>query len=427
MTTGLITGFSSISELTNVVSSSAKTTAENGMAFSDALKSSSDKQSEKVEVDKAPEQKKNDNVKSQDSDAAKEDVKAEKPKETVKETEEVKDKEEVKGKEDVSDDVLAAAAQMLGAVSDILDVVPQKVEEALDSLGLTEVALLDNTKIPEIVVEVTDAEDTMAIMTDENLYADVKDITNQISEIIGSLEADGDATAEEIKEEITKFGAKEEIPELVTEVDNNKVAGPELVVAKNNQKEEPGNGSEQSGQMNWTESVVDNIKAAAAEQSQETTTVYSTSMEEIYEQVSESMKLNLTEEVTEMEINLHPASLGNVRVQIAAKDGVVTANFTAQNETVRAALETQLIQLKENMTEQGIKVEAIEVTVATHAFEENLSKEGESRDANQQTNKKRRSININELAEDDDIYIDDAEAIARDMMVKNGNTVDYMA
>lgn len=421
MTTGLITGFSSISELTNIVNGSAKTSAENGLAFSDALKSSSDKQSEKVEVDKAPEQKKNDNVKSQDSDTAKEDVKAEKPKETVKETEEVKDKEEV------SDDVLAAAAQMLEMVSDILDVVPQKVEEALDSLGLTEVALLDDTKIPEIVVEVTDAEDTMAIMTDENLYADVKDITNQISEIIGNLEADSDATAEEIKEEITKFGAREEIPELVTEVDNNKAVGPELVIAKNNQKEEPQNGSEQSGQMNWTESVVDNIKTAAAEQSQETTTVYSTNMEEIYEQVSESMKLNLTEEVTEMEINLHPASLGNVRVQIAARDGVVTANFTAQNEAVKAALETQLIQLKENMTEQGIKVEAIEVTVATHEFEENLSKEGESKEANQQTNKKRRSININELAEDDDIYIDDAEAITRDMMVKNGNTVDYMA
>ena len=73
--------------------------------------------------------------------------------------------------------------------------------------------------------------------------------------------------------------------------------------------------------------------------------------------------------MTQMEMELHPASLGNVRVQVAAKDGVITANFTTENESVKAALETQVVTLKNQLEEQGIKVEAVEVTVSSNAFE----------------------------------------------------------
>ena len=63
-----------------------------------------------------------------------------------------------------------------------------------------------------------------------------------------------------------------------------------------------------------------------------------------------------------------PASLGSVNVQIAAKDGVITAQFTAQNETVKAAIESQLVQLRTQFEEQGIKVDAVEVTVANYRW-----------------------------------------------------------
>jgi flagellar hook-length control protein FliK len=131
-----------------------------------------------------------------------------------------------------------------------------------------------------------------------------------------------------------------------------------------------------------------------------------------------------------MEMSLHPASLGNVRIQVAARDGVVTANFLTQNEQVKAVLESQLVELKQSMNEQGIKVEAIEVSVAAHAFEENLSKEGDnSSEYEAREGRKRRSINLNEIDDSDDIDIDgdDEIRIAREMMMANGNSVDYMA
>ena len=40
---------------------------------------------------------------------------------------------------------------------------------------------------------------------------------------------------------------------------------------------------------------------------------------------------------------LNPASLGHVALNIEAKNGVITAAFTAQNEAVRAVIENQMI------------------------------------------------------------------------------------
>ena len=129
-------------------------------------------------------------------------------------------------------------------------------------------------------------------------------------------------------------------------------------------------------------------------------------------------------------MQLHPASLGTVHVQLAAKDGVITAQFAAQNETVKAVLETQLIQLKEQFEEQGIKVEAVEVTVANHAYGQQFGSEQEA--ANQENegakkNARRINLNLDEMAEEGLEELDDSERIAVEMMQANGSTVDYMA
>jgi len=129
-----------------------------------------------------------------------------------------------------------------------------------------------------------------------------------------------------------------------------------------------------------------------------------------------------------MELQLHPASLGNLRIQIAAKEGVITATFTTENETVRAALESQLITLKENFEQQGVKVEAVEVTVASHAFEQNLNGDESHAGEQAEPEKKRgaRRISLSELTADGlEEELSDEDRIVAEMMKENGNTVDY--
>lgn len=149
--------------------------------------------------------------------------------------------------------------------------------------------------------------------------------------------------------------------------------------------------------------------------------------EEIMNQIMEYMKINLKADTQQMELQLHPASLGTVNVQLAAKDGVITAHFTTQNEAVRAVIETQLIQLKAQFEEQGIKVDAVEVTVANHEYGQQFSQEqNEARRKQGKSAKGMRRINLEELdGEEDAAPMEESERIAVEMMQANGNTVDY--
>ena len=46
----------------------------------------------------------------------------------------------------------------------------------------------------------------------------------------------------------------------------------------------------------------------------------------------------------------------------------MTANFTVQNEEARAALESQIISLRENLEQRNLKVDAVEVSVSDFTF-----------------------------------------------------------
>ena len=154
------------------------------------------------------------------------------------------------------------------------------------------------------------------------------------------------------------------------------------------------------------------------------------STEDIMNQIMESMKINLKSDVQELELHLHPASLGNVHVQIAAKEGTVTAQFIAQNETVKAAIESQLVQLKTQFEEQGIKVDKVEVAVGDYRFDHSFAgnEENQQSDNAQSGKKSRRNINLSELdLEELPEDMDDSERIAAEMMAQSGNMVDYTA
>ena len=151
--------------------------------------------------------------------------------------------------------------------------------------------------------------------------------------------------------------------------------------------------------------------------------------EDIMNQIMDYMKINLKADMQQMELQLHPASLGTVNVQIASTDGAITAQFTTQNETVRAVIETQLIQLKEQFEEQGIKVDAVEVTVANHEYGQQFSQDNAETDRKQgKSAKSTRRINLDEIDEEAELVeMEESERITVEMMQANGNTVDYTA
>lgn len=151
--------------------------------------------------------------------------------------------------------------------------------------------------------------------------------------------------------------------------------------------------------------------------------------ENILRQITDAIKVNISQETTSMELQLNPENLGKINLQVVAKNGVITAHLAAENEAVKAALENQVVQLRENFNNQGIKVEAIEVTIASHGFERNLEENqqnGAREDNRQNTGDRRRNLNLSDLEAIQGIMSEE-ENLAVKMMLQNGNTVDYSA
>ena len=153
--------------------------------------------------------------------------------------------------------------------------------------------------------------------------------------------------------------------------------------------------------------------------------------EQIMKQIMDYMKIRNSEQLSEIEMQLHPASLGSLHISVASKNGLVTAQFAAQNEAVKEALEGQIMILKDHLEEQGIRVEAVEVTIASHEFERNLEQEAKQDEQEAQRTEARkkgiRRINLNNPEEEEPEETDEAERITRDMMMRHGSRLDYLA
>lgn len=146
----------------------------------------------------------------------------------------------------------------------------------------------------------------------------------------------------------------------------------------------------------------------------------------IIEQIVENVKVGIADGTSTMEMQLNPENLGKIFLHISAKEGVVNAQIAASNEAVKEALETQIADLRANLSQAGVKVDAIEVTVASHEFEKNLeqnqSREKQEGERQEEKSTRRRNINLSE--EEISHILTEEEALVAQIMRDNGNSVD---
>jgi len=104
---------------------------------------------------------------------------------------------------------------------------------------------------------------------------------------------------------------------------------------------------------------------------------------EIVEQVVEKAKVVLSGDKSEMVIDLKPEHLGKLELKIVTERGMVVAKFVAENEQVKAALESNMNMLKESLEKQGFLVEGFSVTVGDNKRRENSRDKTNQGTANQ--------------------------------------------
>ncbi len=158
-------------------------------------------------------------------------------------------------------------------------------------------------------------------------------------------------------------------------------------------------------------------------------------MQDVISQIVEYTKVNLSEEVKSIEMQLNPENLGKIYLHVSEKQGTVTAQITAQNENMKEALIQQAVLLKETLNQQGVRVDAVEVSAGTHEFENNLERDAHSQEEQarqqeeQNSRRSRRSINLRDMDDLDGLsgLMSDEEALVARIMRDNGNNVDYRA
>lgn len=352
-------------------------------------------------------------------------------------------------------EVLGTIVQnLIGQITDTFSVSEEELQGVMDELGMTETDLMDPVQLNELLMAVSGAEDSFALLTDEELYGNVKSILDLQKDLTGQAQEELQLTPEKWQDAVTKVVTEEpvitvEVEDHATDAAERSQSDVELPTVEqepeekiqapvqNTQEEktkDSGNRHESQTTGQQGNLLLQNLKEenflSGLQQASQTEGTQTTDTQDIMRQIMDYMKVSVKADGSDLEMQLHPQSLGTLHVQVASKNGVVTANFITQNETVKAALESQMVQLKESFAEQGVKVEAIEVTVQTHSFEQNLE-QGRGNQSDQESGagvsrRRTRRINLNTAFAEDEPQTEE-DRIAADIMSANGNTVDFTA
>lgn len=352
-------------------------------------------------------------------------------------------------------EVLGTIVQnLIGQIKETFSVSEEELQGVMDELGMTETDLMDPAQLNELLMAVSGAEDSFALLTDEELYGNVKSILDLQKDLTGQAQEELQLTPEKWQDAVTKVVTEE--PVITVEVEDHATDAAERLQSdvelptveqepeekiqapvQNTQEEktkDSGNRHESQTAGQQGNLLLQNLKEenflSGLQQASQTEGTQTTDTQDIMRQIMDYMKVSVKADSSDLEMQLHPQSLGTLHVQVASKNGVVTANFITQNETVKAALESQMVQLKESFAEQGVKVEAIEVTVQTHSFEQNLE-QGRGNQSDQESGagvsrRRTRRINLNTAFVEDEPQTEE-DRIAADIMSANGNTVDFTA
>lgn len=362
----------------------------------------------------------------------------------------------------------SAALKLMQQIADAFGVTMEELQAAMDALGMKQTDVLNADALGGLLLKLGGAEDMYALITDEALYGNYRMLMDQLNGVLeesaAELAVEPDRL-ESLLEKISVSGTGAE--EITVSTDMGETAGTESAAADTKQTgisagmaedvTQAGQGvsDEQARTDGRTEEHSDQAEGEGKQSSEKfdgeahnhlfvqdmregqfqpeigqaqsvlRSSGWTADTKGIMGQIMDYMKLQLSADTTSLEMQLHPASLGTLQVRIDSGAGVLTAHFITQNEAVKTALESQMVQLQEQFEEQGIKVEAIEVTVQTHEFEQNLE---QGRGRNQQEPEKRnrtRRINLNDSLVME--AMEEEDALAAEMMAASGSTVDYTA
>lgn len=358
--------------------------------------------------------------------------------------------------DNLKEDVAQAVSDIKDKIKETMDVSDEDIENAMEQLGIGIVDLLDPQSVTDLVIALSGNSDSLEFLTDASAVANLEVIINTVDEVTQNLtetyniditsvkdivkdfENDSDeavASEQPVNKQITDYQDDKQNEKAVTE--DTKESITDVIAEKTEVKSEAAFTDEKKNDSDThlqdknndgiekiTSDMTQSIQKAFSEVVDETSAVNEV---DIVRQVVEQIKVTTTQQLSSIEVMLNPENLGKVHVAVTAKQGIVTAQLTAQNEQVKAALENQMTALKEQFNNQGVKVEAVEITVQSHGFESEQNLEGNNSNQAQQEKKSHRKLDLSSLEGLDESDMTSEEIRAKDAIVNGNSSVEYSA
>lgn len=332
--------------------------------------------------------------------------------------------------------------QVAEAVKDLLGISDEELNQMLEQLGITNLQLIQPETLQNLVLMANSEQDAVVLLTDAELLNTVNELTAQVEQILQEagitpeelMEAfDNPDFAGMVEEAVTKLTEENEEPEEKSTIVEKEVSATTEEKTEHNTEvrtEDKGtedslkdrNSNDSTDVDGFAEQFLQNLQKAARDIGEVTGQKDMVQMiREVADQILEKIKVSVTPETTSLEIVLTPEELGKVNLTVSADaDGMMKAKFVTESEMAREAIERNLVQFKEMLQEQGLKVDTIEVTVGNFEFDRN----GQTGDNTQeeQKNGNRRFISDEEISQKDD-----NDQLAKIFMEGGESTVNYMA
>lgn len=388
------------------------------------------------------------------SDSVQQDIKTTGQKYDDSKTKNVSDKQQSESTK--TDEKLTEAGEKVKEfLKEKFGVSDEELENIMAELGLCVQDLLQNANLTDLVVKLTGVESSVEIITNSELSECLTDVIDYAKQLISDIQSGNELTdvpvqnievmpdtdvkvneeagviqkTEEFKkDEVQQSDSVPETNETLDKVLENKVTI-ETTQHKSSDSESRENGSSHS------QTKDEAITQAAGNLSQSIQNVFSGEVQEtmqvnpveVVRQVVEAVKLVQKQSLQSIEIQLNPENLGKMHIAVSSRNSVITAEITTQNEQVKRAVETQMSMLKENLESQGIKIDAVEVTVQSHAFENGQNLQGNNSQQEKAEKESKRNLDLSSLDELSEDELSEDETAVKSAVMNENSSVEYTA
>lgn len=351
---------------------------------------------------------------------------------------ETKSVDTVKKDEPVAKDIIKEAIEKIwNVLQDKLGVTEEDIEDALENLsfmlqdllapnnlkdfvlfvkGASEVDMLVSEQLSDLVSVIQTA--LMDVLDDFGITAE--DIANYLEQLKANPENELEFAEETVEDTMdsSRTQTENDADSLINVTVDADIVNEAQTTETSNTKQDASEADQSAIAANLNQAIEN---ALAPDQVEGINDYQSEAMQaDIIRQVVEAVQVEMSNDHTSMVLQLNPEHLGKIQISIIQREGIMQAQIIAENEAAKHAIESNIALLQETFNNQELRVESVEVMVATYEFFNQQDAQGQA----EERNMTQRGSGISSSLEGFE-DVEEEETLEETIMRAQGNSVNY--